>query len=251
MKFKSTLLAGVITMSLSGCIINVNGASAGPLNHQKKQLQVDANQIDTLVAETGAGDLNIQGVDGLTQIKVTADIYTYGDIDTNLSLKQSGNQATLVANFDSNINFKRSPYIDLTIQVPSSMMLDIDDGSGDIEIKGVAANIKVDDGSGDMWIRGGNNLDIQDGSGSVDISNTTGKLTLEDGSGSINLQGIGGDTHIDDGSGDLSVQNVNGRVVIDDGSGDIEVDNTLGLSIIESGSGDLSVDNINGSVSMH
>ncbi|MCK8046385.1 DUF4097 domain-containing protein [Shewanella sp. 1CM18E] len=251
MKFTSTLLAGVIAMSLSGCIINVNGANAGPLNHQKKQLQIDAKQIDTLVAETAAGDLNIQGVNGLTQIKVTADIYTYGDIDTNLSLKQSGSKAKLIAEFDSSINFKRSPYIDLTIQVPSNMMLDIDDGSGDIEIKGVAANIKVDDGSGDMWIKGGNNLNIQDGSGSVDISNTTGKLTLEDGSGSINLQGIGGDTHIDDGSGDLSVQNVNGRVVIDDGSGDIEVDNTLGLSIIESGSGDLSVDNINGSVSMH
>ena len=251
MKFTSTLLAGVIAMSLSGCIINVNGASAGPLNHQKKQLQLDANQIDTLVAETAAGDLNIQGVNGLTQIMVTADIYTYGDIDTNLSLKQNGSTATLVADFDSSINFKRSPYIDLTIQVPSSMMLDIDDGSGDIEIKGVAANIKVDDGSGDVWIKGGNNLDIQDGSGSVDISNTTGKLTLEDGSGSISLQGIGGDTHIDDGSGDLSVANVNGTVVIDDGSGDIDVENTLGLSIIESGSGDLSVDNINGSVSMH
>ncbi|MGS0682216.1 hypothetical protein ACVBIL_13750 [Shewanella sp. 125m-7] len=251
MKSTSTLLATVIAISLSGCIINVNGASAGPLNHQKKQLQIDATQIDTLVAETGAGDLNIQGVEGLTQIMVSADIYSYGDIESNLSLEQNGTKVTLIANFDSSINFQRSPYIDLTIQVPSSMMLDIDDSSGDIEIKNVSANIKVDDGSGDMWIKGGKDLDIQDGSGSVDISNTTGKLTLEDGSGSITLSDIGGDTHIDDGSGDLSVHNVNGRVVIDDGSGDIDVDNTLGLSIIESGSGDLSVDNINGAVSMH
>ena len=247
---KSALLATVIAVSLSGCIINVNGANAGPLNHQKKQLQIDAKQIDTLVAETAAGDLNIQGVDGLTQIMVTADVYTYGDIESNLSLKQSGSKAKLVADFDSNISFKRSPYIDLTIQVPSNMMLDIDDGSGDIEIKGVMADIKLDDGSGDVWIKGGKNLNIQDGSGSVQINNTTGKLTLEDGSGSINLKEIGGDTYIDDGSGDLNVANVNGTVVIDDGSGDINVENTLGLSILESGSGDLSIDNINGSVSM-
>ncbi|GIU15045.1 MULTISPECIES: hypothetical protein [unclassified Shewanella] len=251
MKSNSILLASLITISLSGCIINVNGASTGPLNHQKKQLQMDANDIDTLVAETGAGDLKILGVEGLSQIMVTADIYTYGDIESNLSLKQSGSKATLVAEFDSSINFQRSPYIDLTIQVPSSMVLDIDDGSGDIEIKGLSANITLDDGSGDVWIKGGNDLNIQDGSGSVEISNTTGKLNLEDGSGSISLSSIGGDTHIDDGSGDLSVENVNGHVVIDDGSGDINVDNTLGLSIIESGSGDLSVDNINGSVSMH
>ncbi|MCG9731460.1 DUF4097 domain-containing protein [Shewanella sp. Isolate13] len=251
MKSTTTLLATVIAVSLSGCIINVNGTSAGPLNHQKKQLQIDASHIETLVAETGAGDLNIQGVDGLSQIMVTADIYTYGDIESNLSLKQNGAKATLIAEFDSSINFQRSPYIDLTIQVPSSMMLDIDDGSGDIEIKGLSANITLDDGSGDVWIKGGNELNIQDGSGSVEVSNTTGKLTLEDGSGSITLSGIGGDTHIDDGSGDLSVKNVNGHVVIDDGSGDIDVDNTLGLSIIESGSGDLSVDNIKGAVSMH
>ncbi|ABZ78723.1 lipoprotein, putative [Shewanella halifaxensis HAW-EB4] len=251
MKSTSTLLATVIAISLSGCIINVNGASAGPLNHQKKQLQIDATHIESLVAETGAGDLNIQGVEGLSQIMVTADIYTYGDIESNLSLKQNGSKATLIAEFDSSINFQRSPYIDLTIQVPSSMMLDIDDGSGDIEINNVQANITLDDGSGDLWIKGGHDLNTQDGSGSVEISNTTGKLTLEDGSGSITLSGIGGDTHIDDGSGDLNVNNVNGRVVIDDGSGDIDVDNTLGLSIIESGSGDLSVDNINGSVSMH
>ena len=251
MKLASSLFAAVITLALSGCIINVNGASAGPLDHQKKQIQIEAAGIDTFVANTGAGDLKIQGVTGLTQITVVADIYTYGDIKADLTLEKSGSNAKLVAEFDSNINFSRSPYIDLTIQVPADMVLKIDDGSGDIEIKNVSANIELEDGSGDLSIQGGHNLSITDGSGSVSITNTTGKLTLEDGSGSINLNGIGCNTNIDDGSGDMTVTNVNGHVVIDDGSGDIEVDNTKGLSIVEAGSGDLSIDNINGSVSMN
>ncbi|QQX80196.1 hypothetical protein JK628_22465 [Shewanella sp. KX20019] len=251
MKLLSSLFAAAIALTLSGCIINVNGAHAGPMDHQKKTIKIEAAGIDTLVADTGAGDLKIQGVVGLTQITVIADIYTYGDIKADLTLDKKGSNAKLVAEFDSNINFSRSPYIDLTIQVPADMMLKLEDGSGDIEISNVTANIQLEDGSGDLSIQGGNNLNIIDGSGSVSISNTTGTLTLEDGSGSINLNGIGGDTNIDDGSGDMTVTNVNGHVVIDDGSGDIEVDNTKGLSIVDSGSGDLSVDNINGSVSMN
>lgn len=239
----SSLFAAAITLTLSGCIT--------PMVHQKKQIQIEAAGIDTFIANTGAGDLKIQGVDGLTQITVIADIYTYGDIKADLTLEKNGLHAKLVADFDNNINFSRSPYIDLTIQVPATMMLTLEDGSGDIDIQGVAANINLDDGSGDLWIKGGQQLNIVDGSGTIEISHTTGNLTLEDGSGSIMLKGIGGNAKIEDGSGDMSVHNVNGHVTIDDGSGDIDVDNTKGLSIIESGSGDLSVDHINGSVSMN
>ncbi|WOT05190.1 hypothetical protein [Shewanella youngdeokensis] len=269
MKLLSSLFAAAITLTLSGCIINVNADHGGPMEHQKKQLQLNAADIDTFTANTGAGELIILGVDGLSEINVTADIYTYGDNEANLVLKKQGRKAKLIAEFDSNIHFNRSPYIDLTIKVPATMMLALEDGSGDIEINGVTANINLDDGSGSLLIKGGQDLNIVDGSGSISISNTTGKLNLDDGSGSINLNNIGGstnindgsgsiivnnigdNTNINDGSGDITVTNVNGHVVIDDGSGDIEVDNTKGLSIVEAGSGDLSIDNINGSVSMH
>jgi len=246
MKLIASLFTLTLAFTLSACIINVNAVNSGPLKHQQKQLQIAAANINTFITDTGAGDLTIQGVEGLSKISVVADIYTYQDTKAELALAKSGNQATLVAKFNHQINFNHSPYIDLTIQVPAQMALKIQDGSGDIKIHNTIANIELIDGSGDINIHGGKTLNITDGSGAILIKKTTGALTLKDGSGEITLKKIGGNTTITDGSGDINATYINGHLVIDDGSGDITVNHSQGLRIIDSGSGDVDIDNING-----
>ncbi|QFU24942.1 hypothetical protein FM038_024330 [Shewanella eurypsychrophilus] len=250
MTIRPTVLASIFALSLSGCIINVNGASMEPMEHSQQMLQIDASQLNALVANTGAGSLEIEGVEGLSNITLEADIYTYEDMEPNLSLTQKGSTAYLVADFGPRIGSGNSPYIDLIIKVPAKMKMDIDDGSGSIKISGVDADIELEDGSGSVEISGGRNLDIQDGSGSITLENINGNIELDDGSGSIDITQVNGNVTITDGSGGMYVKDIQGKVTIDDGSGGIEVINTKGLNIIEAGSGNLSFDKIDGQVSM-
>ncbi len=246
-----TSVIAITSLLLSGCIINVNGADMGPLEHEYRELSLDASALQQLIAQTGAGKLNIVGAEALQQIKVQADIYYHQDQSPDLDLYTKGKQAILKAEFNNSVSFGRSPYIDLTIQVPAELALDIDDGSGAINIAKVNANIQIEDGSGAINIVGGHNLAIDDGSGSISVSQVQGNITLDDGSGAIDINQVQGNVNIKDGSGSLSVRQVLGKVTIDDGSGDIEVEHAQGLTIVDAGSGDVRFDNINGPVSMH
>ncbi|WP_394204304.1 DUF4097 family beta strand repeat-containing protein [Shewanella waksmanii] len=247
---RSVLLSTVCAITLSGCIINVSKANMGPLEHQHQSMQLEASELEGLIATTGAGALNIQGVEGLTHIKLEADVYTYDGVQPNLSLKRQGNQAIVVADFNHHSHSGRSPYIDVTLRVPARFNMEIDDGSGSIDIEGVKANIAISDGSGSLSVTDGANLSINDGSGSIEVRNIDGAVKVDDGSGSMSLANIGGDVMINDGSGDLSVKDVSGKVTIDDGSGDINVVNAQALDIIDAGSGDVNVDNVERSMAM-
>ncbi|MDH1468510.1 hypothetical protein [Shewanella sp. GD03713] len=241
-----------VGVSLTGCIINVNAAGMPDLDHQQRELNLDAQDLQELVAETGAGTLEIIGVEGLTQIKLVADIYSNDDRKVILTLEKKANKAQLKADFESHSSFSNySPYIDLKLQVPAGLALDIDDGSGAILINKMTADIKVKDGSGELAIHGGNNVSIDDGSGAIEVSQVNGNLAIVDGSGGIQVNDIKGSITIDDGSGEINVANVQNTVTINDGSGDINVVNTKGLTILSAGSGDVSFDKIDGPVSKH
>ena len=240
-------------VSLTGCIINVNAAGMPDLDHQQRELTLDSQDLQGLIAETGAGSLEIIGVEGLTQIKLVADIYkkkTAYDSKLILTLEKKANKAKLKADFEQSGFNNYSPYIDLKLQVPANLALDIDDGSGAILISKMTADINVKDGSGELIINGGNNVSIDDGSGDIEVSQINGNLTIDDGSGAIKVTDVRGNIAIDDGSGNIEVANVQSPVTITDGSGDINVFNTKGLTILAAGSGDVKFNKIDGPVSM-
>lgn len=241
-------------VSLTGCIINVNAAGMPDLDHQQRELTLDSQDLQGLIAETGAGSLEIIGVEGLTQIKLVADIYSNKDSNDDskviLTLEKKANKAKLKADFEQSGFNNYSPYIDLKLQVPANLALDIDDGSGAILISKMTADINVKDGSGELIINGGNNVSIDDGSGDIEVSKISGNLTIDDGSGAIKVTDVRGNIAIDDGSGNIEVANVQSPVTITDGSGDINVFNTKGLTILAAGSGDVKFNKIDGPVSM-
>lgn len=237
-------------VSLTGCIINVNAAGMPDLDHQQRELTLDSQGLQGLIAETGAGSLEIIGVEGLTQIKLVADIYSNDDSKLILTLEKKANKAKLKADFEQNGFNNYSSYIDLKLQVPANLALDIDDGSGAILISKMTADINVKDGSGELIINGGNNVSIDDGSGDIEVSKISGNLTIDDGSGAIKVTDIRSNIAIDDGSGNIEVANVQSAVTITDGSGNINVFNTKGLTILAAGSGDVKFNKIDGPVSM-
>lgn len=221
-------------------------ASAAALADERQQLSVSANGLTSLNVEAGAGSFKLTGSD-TSEVLAVADIYHPKGEKPEFTLEVRGSTAYLVAKFPESYSFSgKSPYINVTVTVPQSMMLDLKDGSGDIDIRGLTSDIRVNDGSGNLVIEGGNQVSINDGSGDLTLTNSAGDVDINDGSGNITVSDISGSADINDGSGDIRVTGVMGNAKIQDGSGNIFVDQTKGKVEITDGSGNINVKNAGG-----
>lgn len=249
MKFVKLISVSTALFILSGCVVHVNAQRADV--ELQETLTLQTSNLTNFDIDAGAGSLKIVGVEGANSIEVSAEILTTEERNYTLTLTKSGSTAKLVAEHDSHSGYWKgsSPQINLTITMPNSMMLNVDDGSGDLEISKINNSVKLDDGSGDAmveYITG--DLWIDDGSGELSVRQVVGKVSIDDGSGELVIANIDGDVNVEDGSGDLSILDVSGTVTIDDGSGSINLNGAGGLKIIESGSGGLQISNVSGSV---
>lgn len=120
--------------------------------------------------------------------------------------------------------------LDLTIDVPSTLPLEITDGSGELDIRGTAG------------------VQLTDGSGAIEMDNIGGAVEIEDGSGAIHLRSIRGNVTVNDGSGEIAVRGVRGNLTVeDDGSGSIEAYDVSGSFTVQNdGSGEIKADGVGG-----
>jgi len=122
--------------------------------------------------------------------------------------------------------------IDVTVSLPAHIHLDIEDGSGIIEVSGFDSNLAIDDGSG-----------------TIKVDTVRGDITIDDGSGEIWVRDVEGDVEIEDGSGKIDVAHVGGTVKIKDGSGSIDVvDVQVDFVVTSDGSGSIRHRDIRGRV---
>lgn len=210
-------------------------------HEEARDLALDAAGLDTLRIEAGAGTLKVTGVPGADRITVSA-IIRVPDADADeaakiierdmvLSLEQRGNRAELVSHFESGGGwFRDSPVIDLEVHVPAQLALDVEDGSGSLDILDVAGDIALDDSSGSITLANvGGNVRVKDGSGSLEVTGVGGNIDIVDGSGSIRLRQVTGSATIEDGSGSIRVAEVSGDVSIPEaGSGSVDVRDVQG-----------------------
>ncbi len=229
-----------------------------------KNLTLSATDINLFELECGAGNLNIMGVEGQKQLEVKATIVVSGidedeidnfiKHDVQLTLKKDGNRAQLVSSIDTGviatIFSSKEARIDLDVRIPKLMTLQIEDGSGAVDILNITGNVKLDDGSGSILIKDiYGNIDLEDGSGQVKIENISGNVSIEDGSGELSVKKIGGNVTVDDNSGELSIKDIKGNVEVDDGSGSITIDGVeKDVTIHSAGSGDVSIHNVKGKI---
>ena len=228
----------------------------------EKTLTLSAEGIMQLKVDSGSGALSIIGREDLASIEVEAKIHIKGvregDIDEfirdhmKLSLRKVGDSAVLVAKFENRNLFRiaREAWIDLAVSVPTSLALDLDDGSGDTEVKNIAAPVRIDDGSGALELKAiSGGVRIDDGSGSLYVDDVDGDLIVDDSSGEIRIRNVTGNVEVDDSSGDMVILHVGGKVTVSDGSGSIEIDDVGGDVLLRrSGSGGLDVTNVKGRV---
>ena len=211
----------------------------------EKSLALPTEGLKTFRIDAGAGWLKVAGVPGLDRIEVRAEIEARG-MDSGemedfikdhveLFLEKRGDRAVLNAHIDDGWHFFGSSdsRINLTVRVPKTMALDIEDGSGEMTVEDIDANVSIDDGSGEIRVaRINGNLEVDDNSGDLTIREVSGDVSIEDGSGGIEVDKIGGSVTVDDGSGGISINGVGKDVIIKDaGSGGVRIDNVKGRVI--------------------
>jgi hypothetical protein len=191
--------------------------------------------------EGRAGTLRVVGVAGAREVRVRGTARASREEwlrDIRLVARREGDAVVVRAdipewNGDDWRDGGGHRALDLVVEVP----------------RGIAA--RVEDGSGELAIRGVGALDLRDGSGSVEIDEVESAVIV-DGSGSLRVRDVRGDVRVEDGSGSVEVERVGGTVTVErDGSGSIDVRTVAGDFVVErDGSGGIDHDGVRGRVSL-
>jgi DUF4097 and DUF4098 domain-containing protein YvlB len=212
--------------------------------------------IKRVVIEARAGDLVVRGG---TSRDVTVDGKACASSkelleQTQLEIRRDGDTVYVrtvmpdISEFTF-FGFNRYAYIDVTVGVPKTATLTIDDSSGDMEVSDVQG-ASITDSSGDQALEHiAGDLDVSDSSGEIKIADVGGGLRLKDSSGDIDVNGVQGDVVVTvDSSGDLDIRKVTGGVhILSDSSGDIRIEDVKRDVIVdEDSSGGIRVQDVGG-----
>lgn len=225
-----------------------------------RDASVDARGAKTIEVRAGAGSLRIEGRTDISQVQVrgTARASSRNRLqDIKLIAERRGDVVFIKSDMPDEsgsgfLNLGRDDWnlqLDLVIEVPQNIALDVEDGSGDAKFVNVGP-MNLTDGSGELSILGvKGDLTVEDGSGSMTIENVEGKVHVSDGSGEITAKNIVGDFIVDeDGSGSIDVAGVGGNMTVEeDGSGGIDVDRIAGdFTVDHKGSGSIRSSGVRG-----
>lgn len=241
---------GVMVLSTTSCSL---WGAPGAYTKTLDVGPVDATGASTVRIEAGTGTLEIRGVSGLNEIRVLATAWASSQSlleQMLLSTARDGDVIRVTHISPLNILFGQAG-IDLIVEVPDFMAVEVVDGTGVLEIDNVAS-VSLTDGTGDARVtRVAGDVAVTDGTGLLTIGSVGGNVFVTDGTDDIDIDGIAGNVIINsDGTGDISVMNVGGGVAVySDGTGDIRVQNILGdFAVNADGTGTITYDGVQGNV---
>ena len=201
-------------------LLTASGSFAYDCDHTAPRDEViDAAGAERIEIDASAGFLKVHGSEGASEIRVSGEACASSESlleDIRLEVRRSGDRVRIVAEIPESRWGRSTAKLDLTIEVPSSVELEIDDGSGEIEVRNVGSTT------------------IDDGSGEIEVSEVAGDLEIDDGSGEIEVTGVTGQVRIDDGSGEINLRTVGSVVIDDDGSGEIDIEEVFGDVMVRS-----------------
>jgi len=199
---------------------------------------LDVSDSQSLAIAAGAGELEIVGVSRSDEVKISGKICVSEEhwLDESRLETSSGDRAEINVVLPDvsggwSLWGSKYAYMDLELEVPDGLALELRDSSGDIEIEDIFT----------LW--------VQDSSGDIDIRNAAGLVEIKDSSGDIEVHGLQGDfTIISDSSGDIRGSGIEGNVRVEsDSSGEIWFTNVRKDVIIEQdSSGDIIAEDVGG-----
>lgn len=116
-----------------------------------------------------------------------------------------------------------APHADVRAWVPAGAEVEIQHGSGDLEVRAVGPVVIASRG-GDVRVEQVvGTVVVQAGSGSLYVREVVGDVAVMDGPGALFVENVMGGARIRDGSGGIHLREIEGDVVIEgDGSGAID-----------------------------
>lgn len=204
---------------------------------EPRNATVNAAGATVVKVDARAGLLRITGRTDLTEVRVrgTARASSRGLLaGIKLEAVRNGNEVSIRAIMPDSrdSDWSSEALLDLVIEVPATLALDVDDTSGDMTIESVAAKTRIEDTSGNIRVRdAGGDVWISDSSGGIDVRGVKGSVDIdEDTSGEIEVYDVTGSVRVGrDSSGGIDVSRVGGDFVVEhDGSGSIDYDGVKG-----------------------
>ena len=243
----------------------------------ERSATISAAGATNIVITVGAGDLIIRGDEAAQEVVANGQACAFNGKyleQMQITARREGNTIylnTALPESESGFPWFNTASMDLTVILPASLPIELQDTAGDIDASHVRS-MKIDDGAGDMEITDiGGDVVVSDTSGDIEIervagrveivSDTSGDMAIADvrrdvdvaidSSGDIQIERIAGNVHIrQDSSGDIVIRGVKKDAVIDsDSSGDIRVVLVDGDFIVHGDStGEITHDRIEGKV---
>ena len=205
-----------------------------------RDAELDARGARSLRVEAKAGMLRIEGRAGTSEVRVRGTARASRESwleDIQLRAERRGDVLEVIVDIPSwswTGTGREYKGLDLVIEVPPGLALDVVDGSGAIEMRGVGP------------------LRLRDGSGEIEITDVTGTVDIDDGSGEVVLRNVRGEVRIEDGSGEMHIEDVQGNVdIVDDGSGSLTIARVTGwVQVNDAGSGTVEVTDVGGDLTV-
>ncbi len=228
-----------LTIIFASALLLVSTAAAQDSDRHHtapRNATIDAAGARRLFVEAQAGTLRIEGRSGINEVRVTGTARASVENDLEeiqLRTSRDGDAVRVIVDIPDRASGgwgNRYRGLDLVLEVPNTLVAEVEDGSGELEIRGIAG------------------LDLEDGSGGIEIADIGGAVRVVDGSGGISIRNVRGDVRITDGSGAIEIREVTGTLTIEeDGSGEI-IAESIGASVLvrEDGSGSIRVTDVGG-----
>lgn len=175
----SVPVLSVVSVALAGLSLGVATARA-----DQEKREFDSSGIHSVRIVNRAGKVKISGI-ASGKTAVTVEKRDFGK-ECKLTIEKEG--AAVVARIEKEGLMGDGCQADLELKVPSSAQLDIENGSGSIEIQQVKGAVKIRQGSGSLSAEGmAGAAQVQTGSGGIKLSYSqlpvSGDLSIETGSG--------------------------------------------------------------------
>lgn len=220
----------------------------------EREVSVPAAVGQLLRLRHGSGELSVTGREGLDEVRATGTVCASHEEfleDLTLTVEQLDGEIVLAAHYPESRNWRgnRTAKIDLVVEMPLNLDVDVQDSSGSLDVTGSGA-LHIDDSSGSILVREARgDVEIRDGSGGIEVFDVAGGLMVRDGSGGIDISDVAGAVEVRDGSGSVQIARVGSDVSVSDGSGSIRVRDVQGdFSVPRDGSGSIRHDGVSGSV---
>ncbi|HEX6340501.1 DUF4097 family beta strand repeat-containing protein [Umezawaea sp.] len=218
------------TMSLSSCVRIAQESSSDDYTVN--------DQISTVQIDNDGGDVKVRSVEGASATTIKRTL-RYG----KAASKPSGpthqvNGSSLVLNGCGN---GCEAYYEVAVPSKETTVKG-EVGSGDLEVQDLAS-VDVNLGSGNATLRGiAGAVRVDNSSGDLSGDNLAGGVTAKIGSGNVKLTGVTGAVTVVNSSGDIRTEQVDGDVDADAKSGSVVVELAKAHNVkANAGSGDITV----------